>query len=184
MLKVRTKRRIVLTGTPLQNKLAEYHTLVKFVYPGLLSTVREFKKRFQKPIESGQHADAEPAAVSLMKRRTHVLVGDGPSAALLWFLLMMTRTAILQGDNIAIPLADDIAPLQDGQSLLRFACLSPAQNIMPRALMSPVPRALMSHVGVVVRACMSSRVSHNMCGTTCVSQHVWHNMCVTTCAAC
>nr|XP_046248389.1 DNA repair and recombination protein RAD54-like [Scatophagus argus] len=52
------KRRVLISGTPIQNDLLEYFSLVHFVNSGILGTSQEFKKRFELPILKGRDADA------------------------------------------------------------------------------------------------------------------------------
>eukprot|EP00051_Salpingoeca_urceolata_P013516 m.169717 g.169717 ORF g.169717 m.169717 type:complete len:747 (+) comp17812_c0_seq1:185-2425(+) len=51
-------RRIILSGTPIQNDLLEYFSLVQFCNPGMLGTVNEFRRKFETPILRGRDADA------------------------------------------------------------------------------------------------------------------------------
>ncbi|KAJ8065695.1 hypothetical protein OCU04_006366 [Sclerotinia nivalis] len=45
-----TERRVILSGTPIQNDLSEFFTMVDFVNPGLLNGYNTFKKCFEAPI--------------------------------------------------------------------------------------------------------------------------------------
>ncbi|KAI8453075.1 SNF2 family N-terminal domain-containing protein [Phakopsora pachyrhizi] len=47
---LKTQRRVVLSGTPIQNNLTEYYAMVDFVNPGILGDYRSFKKIFEQPI--------------------------------------------------------------------------------------------------------------------------------------
>lgn len=49
-------RRVILSGTPIQNDLSEYFSLISFANPGLLGTRLEFRKKYEIPILRGRDA--------------------------------------------------------------------------------------------------------------------------------
>ena len=79
LMGLKAKRRVLLSGTPIQNDLLEYFSLVQFVNEGLLGTAAEFRKRFERPILRGRDADASDAdhatMVEKLKEMAEVCMG-------------------------------------------------------------------------------------------------------------
>lgn len=94
--KIETDRRIILTGTPIQNNLKECefrtaltclldneltlslssltdYSMVNFIKPSFLGTEKEFNNLYGNPIKSGQHKDSSKQEIKVMKQRSYVL---------------------------------------------------------------------------------------------------------------
>ncbi|KAI5119733.1 hypothetical protein M0805_008663 [Coniferiporia weirii] len=52
------KRRVILSGTPIQNDLSEYFSLLNFANPNYLGSKGDFRKNFENAIIKGRDADA------------------------------------------------------------------------------------------------------------------------------
>jgi SNF2 family DNA or RNA helicase len=59
-------KRIVLTGTPVQNNLEELFSVVQFVTPGYLGTVQEFQALYSKPIADANTRGSSSEVKSLV----------------------------------------------------------------------------------------------------------------------
>ena len=63
--------RIAMTGTPMENRLAELWSVLDFLNPGLLGSQERFRNRFAVPIE--RHGDAEAARTLRRVTRPYLL---------------------------------------------------------------------------------------------------------------
>jgi len=74
--KFKTTSRVALTGSPLNNHLDEYHTMVDWIAPGYLGNMVQFKAKYSEPIREGLYADSTPFERRLALRKLHVLKRD------------------------------------------------------------------------------------------------------------
>ncbi|WFD28437.1 helicase [Malassezia nana] len=68
-----TRRRLLLTGTPIQNDLREFYTMVDFVYPGLFDQYSVFKRVFEDPIMRSRLQHCSEEALKLGRARNKAL---------------------------------------------------------------------------------------------------------------
>ncbi|KAM7538471.1 hypothetical protein Aperf_G00000069773 [Anoplocephala perfoliata] len=146
---IRTKRRVVLTGYPLQNNLMEYWCMVDFVRPNYLGSKAEFTNMFQRPIENGQCVDSTEADRKLMQGRAHVLHG------LLSGFVQRRSHAVLK------------------------ASLPPKQEVVLMVRMSPLQRrlytALMNHIANTSNTYGSGLPTANTLQTYALCCKIWNH---------
>ncbi|PGH12026.1 hypothetical protein AJ79_04535 [Helicocarpus griseus UAMH5409] len=81
-----TSRRVILSGTPIQNDLTEFFAMVDFVNPGLLGTFKMFMKEFEGPIVKSRQPGAATKDIEKGEARSEEL-------ASLTSLFILRRTA-------------------------------------------------------------------------------------------
>jgi SNF2 family DNA or RNA helicase len=98
--RLKSERRLALTGTPIENRLSEIWSIMDFVSPGLLGSLKTFEEKYARPVERG---DAE----TIQKLRAIVRP----------FVLRRTKSEVAPElpakieQDIIVPLADDQAKL-------------------------------------------------------------------------
>ena len=56
---IRSKHRLVLTGTPLENSVLDLWSIFDFLMPGYLGSAKDFKERYEAPIAREKNAEAQ-----------------------------------------------------------------------------------------------------------------------------
>ncbi|KAI0093730.1 DNA repair protein, SNF2 family [Irpex rosettiformis] len=69
------KRRVILSGTPIQNDLSEYFSLLNFANPNFLGSKNDFRKNFENAIIRGRDADASDAVKAESEKKLKELGG-------------------------------------------------------------------------------------------------------------
>lgn len=57
--------RVIMTGSPIQNRLTELWSLFDYVFPGKLGTLPVFQAQFALPIQIGGYSNASAMQASL-----------------------------------------------------------------------------------------------------------------------
>ncbi|XP_010522604.1 PREDICTED: switch 2 isoform X2 [Tarenaya hassleriana] len=73
-LEIKTRKRIGLTGTVMQNKIAELFNLFDWVAPGSLGTREHFREFYDDPLKHGQRATAPERFIQIADKRKQHLV--------------------------------------------------------------------------------------------------------------
>ncbi|KAG0341473.1 DNA-dependent ATPase protein rad54 [Podila horticola] len=69
------QRRVILSGTPIQNDLSEYFSLLNFANPGLLGSTAEFRKNYELPILRGRDSEASEQEQEISNQKLTELSG-------------------------------------------------------------------------------------------------------------
>lgn len=91
------RRRLLLTGTPIQNSLHELWSLLNFLLPHIFNSVQNFEEWFNAPFADRGSISLTDEEQLLIIRRLHQ-VGLAPSFCLLtlfWFLSTLFKFASL-----------------------------------------------------------------------------------------
>ncbi|XP_071033330.1 DNA repair and recombination protein RAD54B isoform X5 [Parasteatoda tepidariorum] len=68
-----TTKRILLTGTPIQNDLAEFFSIVDFVNPGAFGTFKNFRISFERPILQSRNQNCPPEEKEIGEEKSEEL---------------------------------------------------------------------------------------------------------------
>ncbi len=85
---IQTPRRIILSGTPIQNDLEEFYTMCEFVNPGVLGDLPTFRQVFMNPINRGREPSATAAEKQIGVARSNQLLETTR-------LFVLRRTAVI-----------------------------------------------------------------------------------------
>ncbi|HEX7477539.1 MAG TPA: SNF2-related protein [Polyangiales bacterium] len=94
--KLKSERRLALTGTPIENRLSEIWSIFDFVSPGLLGDLGRFEEKFARPIDRGDQNAAQKLRAAIHR-----------------FVLRRTKTEVAKDlppkieQDIIVPLADE-----------------------------------------------------------------------------
>ncbi|CAK3796218.1 DNA repair and recombination RAD54B [Lecanosticta acicola] len=72
---INTDRRIILSGTPIQNDLSEFYQMVDFVNPNILGKKAAFRREFEDPIVKSRQPGASASDVEKGEARSEHLAG-------------------------------------------------------------------------------------------------------------
>lgn len=73
ILNLPTTKRVLLTGTPIQNDLSEFFAMIDVINPGILGTYQNFKRDFELPIIKSRQPEASMKDIEIGRLRSDEL---------------------------------------------------------------------------------------------------------------
>jgi len=148
--RLKSHRRLALSGTPIENRLSEIWSIFDFVSPGLLGPLDKFEERYSRPIDAGDAKAAQRLRATIhpfILRRTKAEVAKdlpekietdnfceltGEQAALYGAVLKEVRAQVM-GEVERQGLARSHIQILAGLTRLRQAACDPRLLNLPRA---------------------------------------------------
>ncbi|KAK7194190.1 DNA repair and recombination protein RAD54 [Novymonas esmeraldas] len=156
-----TRNRIILSGTPIQNDLSEFHAMVGFVNPGILGNRDLFARVFEEPVSLGRDPGCPDHLKSLGRDRAHYL-----STLTQRFILRRTQSI---NESYLPPKVDVTVFVRLGekqqQAYQRLAELVESAQCTPLVLISAL-RKLCNHMDLFHDAVRLSHQTGAGAGTT------------------
>ncbi|XP_022085624.1 DNA repair and recombination protein RAD54B-like [Acanthaster planci] len=168
------QRRILLTGTPVQNDLQEFHSIVEFCNPGVLGSSAAFHRVYEDPITKGNQPQAKSEEKKLAATRAAEL-------SRLTGLFVLRRTQEINNKYLP-PKVETVvfckpSPLQLllyqwllSSRVLR-SCLTASSQYAEASFSSPhlvcitALKKLCNHPGLLHQACLDADTEHRETGS-------------------
>ncbi|KAI6044689.1 P-loop containing nucleoside triphosphate hydrolase protein [Pisolithus marmoratus] len=164
---LRTPRRIILSGTPIQNDLSEFHAMADFCNPGLLDDYPTFRRVYEVPILKSRAPDCTAKELELGEARAAQLTAIGKSfvlrreASILKnylppkheYVVFVTPTQLQLSMFAAILHPEKLAALVEGSTAESLALINMLTKVSnsPVLLKAQVDKAKLSKSSPIVR---------------------------------
>ncbi|KAG5503416.1 hypothetical protein JKF63_05555 [Porcisia hertigi] len=156
-----TRNRIILSGTPIQNDLSEFHAMVNFVNPGILGNRDLFARVFEEPVSLGRDPECPEHLKSLGRDRAHYL-----STLTQRFILRRTQSI---NESYLPPKVDVTVFVRLGktqeQAYQRLADMVESAECTPLVLISAL-RKLCNHMDLFHEAVQLSHQTNSRAGAS------------------
>lgn len=136
-MELRSKARIILTGTPVQNSLSDLWNLFQFINPGMLGRFEQFKARFYSadPKEADEKLEKLKNLTQpfILRRTKEEVLKELPQKTEIDYVLKMSDVELAEYEKMRVEIENDIASggkedveisFFEGLTRLRMACCS------------------------------------------------------------
>ena len=149
LMQLPAKKRILLSGTPMQNELLEFFNMVNFCNPGVLGTSMAFRKKYERPILESREPDCSES-----KRQKAMLLQKELSTIVNEFILK--RGNILNAKHLPPKLVQFVCcKLTDEQQRMYDALLG---NKDMRHLMEGKQMETLAYIRHLINICSHPRL--------------------------